>query len=106
MNKSFLIKQVLLRFASNFEKHCQDISVVIFTSDRHLWLGSDETATIERLSFVDAQTFNEHKQFYVVHFIDLPEPEYQEIDIEGFTNFDNYLWFFDSHSWKRKNPNS
>jgi hypothetical protein len=65
-------------------------------------LGSDETATIERLSFVDAQNFAEHKQFHVGDFIDLPEPEDQEIDIEGFAYYDNYLWFVGSHSWKRK----
>lgn len=97
-----LIKQVLLTFAQNCTEHREDLSAVYLTPDCHLWLGSDETSTIERLSKVDREKFAEHKQFRVAEFINLPAPEDEEIDIEGISYQDNYLWFVGSHSYKRK----
>lgn len=101
-----LINQVLLRFEDGFKEHREDLSALLFTSQRHLWIGSDETSTIERLSFIDNENFDNHKRFYVKDFIELPEPEDQEIDIEGLAYSDYYLWFVGSHSWKRKKPKS
>lgn len=109
MNNPLLLNQVLLKFEDGFKKDREDISAVQLTldkSEKYLWLGSDETTTIERLSFVDQQTFDAHKRFHVQDFIELPESEDQEIDIEGFAYTDYYLWFVGSHSWKRKKPNS
>jgi hypothetical protein len=106
MDSPSLLNQVVLRFEDGFKEHRKDVSTVRLTSDKHLWLGSDETSTIERLSFVDTQTFDSHKQFRVADFIELPEPEDQEIDIEGLVEAGNYLWFIGSHSWKRKRPKS
>ena len=106
MDNPSLLSQVVLRFEDGFKEHRKDISTVRLTSDKHLWLGSDETSTVERLSFVDAQTFDSHKQFRVADFIELPEPEDREIDIEGLVEAGNYLWFIGSHSWKRKKPKS
>jgi hypothetical protein len=109
MDNPLLLNQILLKFEDGFKQHREDISAVLLTpdkSDKYLWLGSDETATIERLSFVDAQTFDNHKRFHVQDFIELPEPEDQEIDIEGIAYSDYYLWFVGSHSWKRKKPKS
>ena len=97
-----LKKQILLSFAANCTEHREDLSAVYFTSDNYLWLGSDETSTIERLSKIDAEKFAEHKQFRVAEFIDLPAPEDEEIDIEGISFHNNYLWFVGSHSYKRK----
>lgn len=104
MDNPSLLNQVVLRFEDGFKEHREDVSAVRLTPDKHLWLGSDETSTIERLSFVDSQTFAEHKQFRVADFIELPEPEDQEIDIEGIAYAEHYLWFVGSHSWKRKKP--
>lgn len=107
MNNPSLLNQVLLKFEDGFKEHREDISTVLLTSnqsDKYLWLGSDETSTIERLSLIDAQTFDNHKRYYVKDFITLPEPEDQEIDIEGIAYSDYYLWFVGSHSWKRKKP--
>lgn len=104
MENSSLLNQVVLRFEDGFKEHRKDVSAVRLTPDKHLWLGSDETSTIERLSLIDPQTFAEHKQFRVADFIDLPEPEDQEIDIEGLAYTDHHLWFVGSHSWKRKRP--
>jgi hypothetical protein len=106
MNNSSLLNQVLLKFEDGFKEHREDLSAVRLTSDKHLWIGSDETSTIERLSFIDNENFDTHKRFYVKDFIELPEAEDQEIDIEGLAYTDYYLWFVGSHSWKRKKPKS
>ena len=104
MDNLSLLNQVILRFEDGFKKHREDVSAVRLTPDKHLWLGSDETSTIERLSFVDSKTFANHKQFRVTDFMELPEPEDEEIDIEGLAYSEHYLWFVGSHSWKRKKP--
>ncbi len=104
MTNSSLLNQVVLRFKDGFKEHREDVSAVRLTPDKHLWLGSDETSNIERLSYVNSQTFAKHKQFRVTDFIELPEPEDKEIDIEGLAYADHYLWFVGSHSWKRKKP--
>ena len=104
MANSSLLNQVVLRFKDEFKEHREDVSAVRLTPEQHLWLGSDETSTIERLSFVDSQIFAEHRQFRVADFIKLPELEGQEIDIEGLAYAGHYLWFVGSHSWKRKKP--
>ncbi|KOP23747.1 hypothetical protein AMR41_24780 [Hapalosiphon sp. MRB220] len=104
MGKVILLNKVLLTFPDSFKKDREDLSAVMLTPEKHLWFGSDETSTIERLSYIDANNFGEHKQFRVAEFIDLPAPEDEEIDIEGIEYSDNYLWIIGSHSWKRKKP--
>ncbi|BAY71543.1 DUF3616 domain-containing protein [Anabaena sp. FACHB-709] len=101
-----LLQQISLTFDKTFQQHREDISAILLTQEKHLWLGSDETATIERLYLVDGNKFSDHKQFRVAEFIDLPAPEDEEIDIEGLAYADNYLWFTGSHSYKRKNIKS
>ncbi len=104
MNNPSFLNQVILRFEDGFKEHRKDVSAIRLTPDQHLLLGSDETSTIERLSFVDSQKFAEHKQFRVADFIELPEAEDNEIDVEGLAYAEHYLWFVGSHSWKRKRP--
>ncbi len=99
-----MLNKVLLTFTDSFKKDREDLSAVMLTPEKHLWFGSDETSTIERLSYIDANNFGDHKQFRVAEFIDLPAPEDEEIDIEGIEYSDNYLWIIGSHSWKRKKP--
>jgi hypothetical protein len=97
--------QIILRFEDEFREHREDLSAIRLTTDKYLWLGSDETSSIERLTYnSDLQLFTEHKQFRVKDFIDLPATEEQEIDIEGMAYVEPYLWFVGSHSWKRKKP--
>lgn len=105
MKNSTLLNKVLLTFTDGFKEHREDLSAVMLTPEKHLWFGSDETSTIERLSYINANHFGEHKQFRVAEFIDLPAPEEEEIDIEGIEYSDSYLWIIGSHSWKRKKPN-
>ncbi|AVH69574.1 DUF3616 domain-containing protein [Nostoc sp. 'Lobaria pulmonaria (5183) cyanobiont'] len=97
-----LLNQVLLTFVDSFQEHRENLSAVLLTHQKYLWLGSDETSTIERLSLVDTDKFTEHQQFRVAEFINLPASEEEEIDIEGLAYADNYLWFVGSHSYKRK----
>ncbi|EHC12213.1 DUF3616 domain-containing protein [Fischerella thermalis] len=104
MKNSTLLNKVLLTFTDGFKEHREDLSAVMLTPEKHLWFGSDETSTIERLSYINANHFGEHKQFRVAEFIDLPAPEEEEIDIEGIEYSDSYLWIIGSHSWKRKKP--
>lgn len=105
MEKASLLNQVVLRFGDKFKGYRKNVSAVRLTPDQHLWLGSDESSTIERLSYVE-QTFAQHTQFRVADFIELPESEDEEIDIEGLAYAEHYLWFVGSHSWKRKIPKS
>ncbi|MFN6471533.1 MAG: DUF3616 domain-containing protein [Nostoc sp. SerVER01] len=104
MPDSQLLNQVLLTFVDNFKEHIQQLSAVLLTQQKYLWLGSDESSTIERLSLVNADKFTDHQQFRVAEFINLPAPEDEEIDIEGLAYSDYYLWFVGSHSYKRKKP--
>ncbi|MEC4888121.1 MAG: DUF3616 domain-containing protein [Scytonema sp. PMC 1070.18] len=104
MQNSSLKNQVLLTFSKSFKEYRKDISAVRLSLDKHLWLGSDETSTIERLSFIDANNFAEHKQFRVSDFVSLPASEDEEIDIEGLSYDSYYLWLVGSHSYKRKKP--
>jgi hypothetical protein len=102
MPNSDLFNQVLLSFIDSFKEHREDLSAVLLTDQKYLWLGSDETSTIERLSLADNGNFTGHQQFKVSDFISLPASEDKEIDIEGLTYSDYYLWFVGSHSYKRK----
>lgn len=82
MSNSHLLNQVILTFIDNFKEHREDLSALLLTHQKYLWLGSDETSTIERLSLVDTDKFTDHQQFRVAEFINLPAPENEEIDIE------------------------
>lgn len=103
MISTHLLKQITLTFTDSFHEHREDISAVLLTQNQHLWLGSDETSTVECLSLVDGDKFANHQQFRIAEFIDLPASEDEEIDIEGLACADHYLWFVGSHSYKRKN---
>jgi len=97
--------RILLKFQDSFKDDRKNLSAALLFPKQHLWLGSDETSTIERLTFVAQQNcFAEHHTFYVRDFIELPKPEDEEIDIEGLAYHDYYLWLVGSHSWKRKKP--
>ncbi|MDJ0734906.1 MAG: DUF3616 domain-containing protein [Nostocaceae cyanobacterium] len=104
MSNQYLLYQILLEFDDNFVKYRKDISALLLTWDNYLWLGSDETSSIERLCLLEPQKFAAHKQFRVAEFMNLPAPEDEEIDIEGIAYSDYYLWFTGSHSYKRKKP--
>ncbi len=71
MPNSPLINQVFLTFVDNFKEHREDLSALPLTHQKYLWLGSDETSTIKRLSLVDTDKFTDHQQFRVAKFINI-----------------------------------
>ena len=81
-----------------------NISAVAQASD-HLWLGSDESTTIERLSRTGDGRFAEHAVFQLGEYLDLPAGDGEEVDIEGLAVDGQYLWVTGSHSLKREKTN-
>jgi hypothetical protein len=100
MPESFLLGRLLLQFNSEAADIITDLSAVALTPDGNLWVGSDETTSIERLSPVGPHIFGKHQRFAIADFIDLPGK--CEIDIEGMDFSSDYLWLVGSHSTKRK----
>jgi hypothetical protein len=76
---------------------------VIKQSGSCLWVASDETDTIERLTTDDWRTFGQHTPYRLTDFFDLPVEG--EVDVEGLSVDGDYLWICGSHSLKRKKPN-
>jgi hypothetical protein len=70
---------------------------------RHLWLGCDETATLERLTELGGGRWGEHRTFRIADVLDLPEGD-AEVDVEGLAWDPPYLWLVGSHSRKRDKP--
>ena len=94
----------LLQFQNPPKKLTDSLSAAVFVGD-DLWVASDETTSVERLSTDDGLTFQHHRSFSLQDLINLPAqgtPDDQEIDIEGLDYHDSYLWLIGSHSIKRK----
>ena len=94
----------LLKFENEQDKLTDSLSAAVFVGD-NLWVASDETTSVERLSTDDGLTFQHHKSFPLERLLNLPAhgTEFdQEIDIEGMAYLDSYLWLIGSHSGKRK----
>jgi hypothetical protein len=102
MTNGFLLSRIVLQFSPKFQAVSEDLSAVIYTKDGHLWVASDEAATIDRLSFAEPYIYCHDKQFALADLIDLPNQEKIEVDIEGMDYTDEYLWVVGSHGTKRK----
>lgn len=77
------------------------------TDGEHLWIGGDETATVERLTCDDEKQpteYAEHVSYALADVIDLPGTATGEVDVEGLARNGPYLWAIGSHSGKRKKP--
>ena len=68
--------------------------------DQSLWLGSDETAHLEKLT-LQGEAGVGHESIAINDFLHLPHGGTQEVDIEGIAYSDHYLWVVGSHSLKR-----
>ncbi len=79
------------------------LSVALRTGD-DLWIASDETTTLERLTQVDADHFARHARFALADYVELPGEVDEEIDVEGIGFDGGYLWITGSHSLTRKKP--
>ena len=98
----------LLQFQTPSGKLTDSLSAAVFVGD-DLFVASDETTSVERLSTDDGLTFQHHKSFPLNDLIDLPAQGTdfdQEIDIEGIDFHDSHLWLVGSHSLKRKKVES
>jgi len=68
----------------------------------HLWLVSDETCSLERLTRGDAGRYAAHRSYDLGAVFDLPGET--EIDLEGLARDGDWLWLVGSHALKRKKP--
>lgn len=84
-------------------KRITDLSAIA-QHGRDLWLASDETTTLERVSPRGANTFGDYTSFSLSKYLTLPASEEEEIDAEGMAVEKHYLWVAGSHSLKRQKP--
>ena len=87
------------------QKFVNDGLSAILQTGPCLWLGSDETRRLERLTTKDGgATYADHTRFSLSELVDLPGSDSHECDIEGLAFDSGYLWVIGSHSPKRKKP--
>lgn len=104
-----MTKKILLRFDAGKSlnpegKHVRDgLSTGLRTGD-NLWLSCDERTTIERLTVSSDGSFAGHQSFDLRDYLELPDGDNSEVDIEGMGTTDHYIWIVGSHSLKRKKP--
>lgn len=101
MQEAFLLSRVLLRFAQRSGEVFGELSAAARTPDGSLWVGSDASTTVERLTPIEPHIFGQHTSFDLGDFMSLPNQD-GEIDIEGMDYADDYVWLTGSHSTKRK----
>jgi hypothetical protein len=100
MAEGFLLSRVLLKFQSKSEDLLEELSAIARTPDGSLWVGSDEFVTIERLTPMGDGIYGNHTTFHLNDFLELFD-NHSEVDIEGLSYADGYLWLTGSHSIKR-----
>jgi hypothetical protein len=94
----------VLEFETEGEELTKSLSAALVVNE-HLWVASDESVTIERLTHDGEDKFNQHKSFALNELVQLPAEGTgadQEVDIEGLAHENSYLWLVGSHSIKRK----
>jgi hypothetical protein len=100
MSDGFLLSRALFKFQTASDDLAEELSAVARTPDGHLWVGSDEFITLERLTPMGDGIYGSHQTFHLKDFIELFDHD-SEIDIEGLDYADGYLWVVGSHSLKR-----
>ena len=95
----FLLSRLRLEL-SGAEDLTAQLSAVTFSPEGHLWVGSDELGSVERLSIVAPYSYGERKSFPLGELLGLFGED--EIDIEGMDYADGYLYLTGSHSLKRR----
>ena len=81
----------------------ESLSAVVQTGP-HLWLGCDETATLERVTRLDDGGYGDHRTYRIADVLDLPGGGDGEVDVEGLAWAPPYLWLVGSHGRKRGKP--
>jgi hypothetical protein len=104
------LRHVLLQFDPHLshteggKEERGDLSVAVEIGDT-LWVASDETVRLTRLSRREDDAYASHAVFDLARFLDLPgKGEAAEADLEGLDCADGYLWVTGSHSSKRGKP--
>jgi hypothetical protein len=81
----------------------ESLSAVVQTGP-HLWLGCDETATLERVTRLEDGRYGDHRTYRIEDVLDLPGGGKGEVDVEGLAWAPPYLWIVGSHGRKRGKP--
>ena len=100
-------RSVILKFQPTPEgiKPPRDALSVVVRIGEQLWLASDETTSLERLTRSEDGRFENHASSPLDELLRLPSGNDEEIDLEGMDHQDGHLWLVGSHSLKRSNPN-
>ncbi|RZI53788.1 MAG: DUF3616 domain-containing protein [Pseudonocardia sp.] len=91
------------------KKIAGSLSAVV-QSGRCLWVCSDQTASVERLTADDPDrpgAYGEHRSYRLAEFVTLPQGDDTEVDLEGIDlqwlgPRTGFLWLVGSHSGARK----
>jgi hypothetical protein len=103
------LRHVLLQFdaelsrTENGKEERGDLSVAVEIGET-LWVASDETVRITRLSRLGEDAYGSHVVFDIADYLSLPGKDDAEADLEGLDYSDGYLWMTGSHSFKRGKP--
>jgi hypothetical protein len=103
------LRHVLLQFhpglsrTDDGKEERGDLSVAVEIGDT-LWVASDETVRLTRLSRQGEDAYSSHAVFDIGEFVALPGKADAEADLEGLDYADGYLWGTGSHSLKRGKP--
>lgn len=92
-----------LRFEANAEKIRTDLSGVAHMPDGTLWVASDETRSVERLTFKDG-LYDLHKSFDLATLLG-GLSDSKEFDLEGLDQDGDFLWLVGGFGAKRKSEN-
>jgi hypothetical protein len=81
----------------------KDISAVARVGES-LFLACDELAGLEQLGRTGNGSFGDHRHIPLDAFFELPGGPVEEMDIEGLSAADGWLWILGSHALKRRKP--
>lgn len=100
-------RRVRLEFARKVVKKRPELPFELSAVERvgnDLWVASDESASLDRLSRIAERRFGDHASFALERYLQLPAGPGYEIDIEGLAFEPPYLWLAGSHSLTRSKP--
>jgi hypothetical protein len=81
----------------------ESLSAVVQTGP-HLWLGCDETATLERVTRLEDGGYGDHRTYRIADVLDLPGGGAQASPSTSTSPSPPYLWLVGSHGRKRGKP--
>ncbi|NML13299.1 DUF3616 domain-containing protein [Sphingobium sp. AR-3-1] len=94
------IERIVLQFGKGKKKKALRNFSAGTRVGNSLFLGADEHADIDRLSRSATGDWSEHAQFSLGDLLPLADPD-QEVDLEGLSADDGWLWVLGSHARAR-----